>query len=221
MKRYVVCAIFLISTAGITHAQKTIRLNGYGGYVFNDNVGDYASQTNYYDGRINGGFQWGIGVEYEVVPAYGIELLYLRQDTKAPMDYYLSGDKHTDFDLAINYILFTGSRYLKPESKVVPYAGALFGAAIFNLKNPDNNTEQGTRTTFAWGLKGGVLFKTDSRVSIKLQATLLSALQSVGGGYYFGAGAGVTTYSSIFQFGFSGGLSVRLWSAKTKDAAVK
>ncbi len=221
MKRFVVSVIFVISTVGITHAQKTIRLNGYGSYVFNDNVGAYFDQSNYYDGMIKGGFQWGVGVEYEVVPAYGVELLYIRQDTKAPMDYYSSGDKHTDFDLAINYIMFTGSRYLKPESRVVPYAGALFGAAIFNLENPDNNSERGTRTTFAWGLKGGVLFKTDSRLSIKLQATLLSAIQSVGGGYYFDAGAGVTTYSSIFQFGFTGGLACRIWSAKTKTNAPK
>jgi len=221
MKRFVVCAIFLITTACITNAQKAIRVNGYGGYLFNDNVGSYYDQTNYYDGKINGGFQWGIGVEYEVVPAYGVELLYLRQDTKAPIDYYSSGDKHTEFDLAINYILVTGSRYLKPESKIVPYAGALFGAAIFNLKNPDNSNEQGDRTTFAWGLKGGILFKTESRLSIKIQATLLSALQAVGGDMYFSGGSGVTTYSSTFQFGFSGGLSLRLWSAKSKNAAGK
>jgi len=218
MKRFVVSLIILITSVCITNAQKSIKVNGYGGYLFNDKVGSYATQTNYYDGTINGGFQWGVGVEYEVVPAYGIELLYLRQDTKAPIDYYLSGDKHTDFDLAINYILFTGNRYLKPDSKIVPYAGALFGAAIFNLKNPDNNNEQGTRTTFAWGLKGGILFKTDSRLSIKLQAQLLSALQAVGGGMYFGGGSGVTTYASTFQFGFSGVLSIKLWSGKTNTA---
>ena len=95
------------------------------------------------------------------------------------------------------------------------------GRAIFNLKNPDNSTEQGTRTTFAWGLKGGVLFKTDSRVNIKLQATLLSALQAVGGDLYLSGGSGVTTYSSTFQFGLSAGLSIKIWSAKPKATTAK
>ena len=38
---------------------------------------------------------------------------------------------------------------------------------------------------------------------------MIGYLQSIGGGFYFGTGgtgAGVTTYSTFFQFGFTGGL---------------
>ena len=98
----------------------------------------------------------------------------MRQDTKVPMDYYLSGEKHTEYDLATNYIMVGGNRYLNPDAKITPYAGALLGAAIFNLKNPDNGNE-GTRTFFAWGLKAGGILNTNSPVSIKIQATMLSA----------------------------------------------
>jgi len=62
---------------------------------------------------------------------------------------------------------------------------------------------------FAWGLRLGGIIWTPGRVGIKLQAQLLSAVQSAGGSVYFGtggAGAGVSMYSSMYQFGVGGGL---------------
>ena len=219
MRRIIVCMILVLFTGAISSAQG-IRLSGYGGYVFDDKMDSYYDATHYYDGKIKGGFQWGVGVEYLLVPAYGIELLYLRQDTKLPMDYYSSGVKHTDFDLGVNYIMVGGNRYLNPDMKITPYAGALLGVAIFNLKNPDSGNE-GTHTFFAWGLKAGGIFNANSSMSIKIQAHLLSAVQSVGAGYYFGGGAVLTSYSTIYQFGFSGGLTFQLWSGTSKSTKRK
>ena len=57
------------------------------------------------------------------------------------------------------------------------------------------------------------------KVAIKLQGQLMSAVQSAGGGLYFGtggAGAGVSTYSSMYQFGLGGGLVISLGGAKAK-----
>ena len=46
-----------------------------------------------------------------------------------------------------------------------------------------------------------------------MQASLFSATQAFGGGLYFGTGgigAGLSSYSSMYQFGLEGGLVFRL-----------
>jgi hypothetical protein len=83
---------------------------------------------------------------------------------------------------------------------------------ILNVENPDNkNTGSGTK--FAWGAKLGVNIWASEKVGIKLQADLLSAVQAVGGGIYFGtggAGAGISGFSTYYQVSFGGGLVFKL-----------
>ena len=81
-------ALFSRLVSDVAHGQGGIRVNLYGGYVFDDKFDTYYSSSSYYEGKIKGGFQWGIGAEYMVQPQYGIELLYIRQDTEAPTRYY-------------------------------------------------------------------------------------------------------------------------------------
>ena len=79
--------VFAAGFAAIATAQH-VRLNTYGGYVFNDQVNAYNSNTSYFNGTVEGGFQWGGGLEYMVNRAFGIEFNYLRQDANAPFTYY-------------------------------------------------------------------------------------------------------------------------------------
>ena len=70
--------------------QPSIRLNGYATYAFDDNhVDSYYSTTSYFEGAIEGGFEYGGGLEVMLHEAYGLEFTYLRLDSKAPMEYYL------------------------------------------------------------------------------------------------------------------------------------
>jgi hypothetical protein len=210
----IITIVILFAVFQTANAQKTVskfRINGYAGYVFDDGFDSYYDANSYYDGTIKGGFQWGIGAEYLVHQYYGIELLYYRQDTEAPTQYYQFGVKNTDFDVAVNYILVAGNRYFKLNNPVVvPYAGFMLGVAVVDIKNPDNGNSNNA-TKFAWGIRGGANFNTSARLAIKVQAQLLSAAQSAGGGLYFGTGGvgtGLSTYSSIYQFGFTGGIAL-------------
>jgi hypothetical protein len=190
-----------------------IRLNVYSSYVFDDKVDSYYDQSDFYNGTIMGGYQWGGGIEFMVHSNYGVELLYLRQNTNAPLNYYNNGPKFTNFDLGINHIMLAGNRYFrKPGGKVEGFAGGMLGVDITSVKNPTNGNKS-TKTFFAWGIRGGANIWATEKVGIKLQAQLTSAVQSVGGGFYFGtggAGAGVSTMSSIYQFGLGGGLVFRI-----------
>lgn len=189
----------------------SIRLNIYGAYAFDDSFDSYYDYGNYYQGTLEGGFIYGGGIEYELGNDSFIELSYQRLDTNAPTQYYNGGifDKFADFDVAVNYIMLGGNRsFRKPGSMIEGFGGLSAGMAILNIDNPNNGDSDST-TKFAWGLKAGAVIWATDKVGIKLQGQLLSVTQSVGGGVYFGtggAGAGVSSYSSIYQFTLGGGL---------------
>jgi hypothetical protein len=218
MKKNLYLLFLLMTVAYYSSAQSSspkLRLNAYGSYVFDDKVDSYYSATDYFNGTIKGGFLWGGGLEFMVHDAYGIELLYQRLDTKAPVEYYdynVNRVKNTDIDLAVNYIMVGGSRYIHPNAKVEPYAGFLLGMAIADATNPETGNSH-SATKFAWGLHGGANFWASEKVGIKLQAQLLSVPQGAGGALYFGtggAGVGVSTYSTVLQFVLGGGLTFKL-----------
>jgi hypothetical protein len=215
IKSLLLSIVLVAMVTGLASAQN-IRFNAYAAYVFDDKVDSYYSNTDYYDGKIEGGFQWGGGLEFMASPTKGIELKYLRQDTKAPMEYYSFDNNrvmNTEFDLAINYVLLGGTNYFKGVgNKVEPYGGLEIGMAIFDIENPDTGKSEGS-TKFAWGFKLGTNIWASEKVGIKLQGELLSAVQSAGGGVYFGtggAGAGVSAYSTMYQWILGGGLTFKL-----------
>jgi len=186
-----------------------LRLNIYTSYAFDDKVDNSYSSTQYVTGTIKGGFEYGGGLEYVLRPAYGLEFTYLRLDSKATLDYYNSGQQpRNDFDLASNYLMLGGNRYLLVNPRLEPYFGIQMGMGIYNVDNQTTD-ESGSATKFAWGIKAGANIWLSDKIGLKLQAGLLSAVQSVGGGLYFGTGgtgAGVTGYSTYYQWTLGGGL---------------
>jgi hypothetical protein len=202
-----------MTTIAFVATAQDIRVNVYSAYVFDDKVDSYYDASSYYNGTIQGGFQWGLDLEFLANRSKGIGLKYLRQDTHAPMNYYDNGAKSKVFDLSVNYILLGGNNYFKAGSgKVEPFAGAGLGIAIIDIKNPTGNNASSS-TKFAWNLKLGTNIWVTERMGLKLQVDLLSAVQSAGGGLYFGTGgtgADVSTYSTMYQFGLGGGLTFKV-----------
>ncbi len=198
-----------MAPAAVSHQTPgTLRLHVYTTYAFDDKVDSYYSATEYFEGTLEGGFEYGGGLEYILRPAYGIELSYLRLDSKAPLTYYNNGIKSSEFDVASNYIMLGGNRYLLVNPKLEPYFGIQMGMGVFHIENPDNGNS-GSATKFAWGIKAGANIWLSEKIGLKLQGGLLSAVQSVGGGLYFGtggAGAGVSGYSTFYQWSLGGGL---------------
>lgn len=186
-----------------------IRLHGYALYAFDDNyVGSYYSSTNYFEGAIKGGFQYGGGLEVMPYPAAGVEISYLRLDSNAPMQYYDNGIVNTNFDLAQNWVMASFNKYVPANDMIEPYAGLQIGMDILSATNPATG-RSGSATKLAWGIKGGVNIFASEKVGLKLQLSLLSAVQAVGGSLYFGtggAGAGISGFSTYYQFNLGGGL---------------
>lgn len=187
-----------------------VRLNLYTLYAFDDHVDSYWSTTEYFEGTMKGGFQWGGGLEMMMDSETGVELSYLRLDSEAPMSYYHNGVQYSTFDYATNYVMLGGNRYVDVNDKVEPYAGFQIGLNVIDFDDQETNFSDRV-TKFAWGIKLGLNIWASDKVALKLQTGMLSSVQSAGGGFYFGSGgggAGVSAYSSIYQFNIGGGLTI-------------
>jgi opacity protein-like surface antigen len=105
----------------------------------------------------------------------------MRQDTKAPTNYYNTVDKNGDFDIGINWILLGFNRYQRFENeKIEGFGGLGLGVAIFDVSSPEGRSESSTK--FGWNLKLGVNIYASEKFAIKLQTGLMSAVQELEAG---------------------------------------
>jgi len=193
-------ALALACLGGNLNAQN-IRLNFYGGYTYQDKFpmgGTYAGYT-YSEGIIAEGSHYGGSIEFDVRPNKAVELSYQTQKTQG---YFGTGlSELGPYDINIQYIMLGGLGRLPFSPAVSGYGGFSIGCGWMTGDN--------SATKFAWGGKLGLQFNLSETVGLKAGAQLMSPVQGAGGGFYFGTGgasAGVSTYSSIYQFGWTGGL---------------
>ncbi|MBF4516797.1 outer membrane beta-barrel protein [Flavobacterium sp. ANB] len=200
MKKYnLLFVIFLFSFFATAQQSKSFLLNLYGGYTFSDKV-EYDNTYGY----VEDGFEYGAGLEYFFIENSSVELKYNRLDTKLPLYGPLGTQINAGDDKgAINYVLLDYTHYFDTGSKALPYLGA--GAGVSILETP----QSGTGTYFAWEIKGGLKIKTDSPLSVNINAYLQSMSAAVGNSYYwtyYGV-VGATDYVSTYQFGLGISLS--------------
>jgi len=214
MKKLISLTLLLLAISTFAQAQN-LRLNMYGLYTFQDQASYYYSAYDFYESEIQEGLTWGGGLEFETSPFTAVELLYLREDITAPTNYSIGTiyPQYREFDLDMNYMMLGGIRKLqKPGSPVEGFGGFMAGCFWGHAKDPETGNSEGT-TRFAWGLKLGVNIWASEKVALKLMGQMLSPVQAMGGGLYFGTGgasAGVTTYSTIYQWSLGGGLSFKM-----------
>jgi hypothetical protein len=222
MKKLIFAILTMVS---LSATAQNIRLNGYANYVFDDQVDSYyGNGSTYFDGKIKGGFQWGVGAEFMVSPFNGIELTYYRQGTSANAAYASTqgSDLNGRFDVNLNWIMLNGARHMrKPGGKFEAFGSGGLGVCIINTTNQKNGND-GSATKFAWQLRGGGTVWASEKLGVRLNLQLQSAVQSVGGGFYIGTGgtgAGLSSYSSLLQFGLGGGLVFKLGGAPAAKPA--
>lgn len=190
-----------------------MRLNVYGGYTFKDRFslsGTYNGYT-YQEAAINESAHFGAGLEFEVRPNKAVELYYQNQATTG---YIESTFSRNEIDVSVNYAMLGGLGYAPFSDLVKGYGGILLGAAWMN-------SDFGSSTKVAWGGRLGLLISPNERFGIRLGAQVLSPIQGAGGGLYFGtggAGAGVSTYSTIYQFAFMGGIAIGMSGGGSRPA---
>jgi hypothetical protein len=195
MKKTIVSSVVLFFMVAAGYSQH-LSVNAFGGYTFRDRV-NFTSAYAY----LNGGGMWGVSVEGVNVQGTGLELLYQYQSTAVPVySYPLNNQLASNSGTVVSYLLLNFEQYLLNNPKIQPYGGLGLGAAFYQSSSP--GTTSGTK--FAWDVKAGVKIKASSSVGIKIGAQLLSSSQATGNAFYYGYV--YTTYATILQFGFTGGL---------------
>ena len=199
-------ALLALALMGSTASAQNVRLNFFSGYTYQDKFsvgGTYYGYT-YNEARITDGQHYGGSIEFDVRPNKAIELLYQQQKTEG----YVGGGGFSDFgpyDITVHYIMLGGLGRLPFSDAVSGYGGINMGCGWMTGEN--------NATKFAWGGKLGLQFNLSDVVGIKAGAQLMSVVQGFGGRFYFGTGgasAGVSTYSSAYQFAWTGGLCFTL-----------
>ncbi|HSD06725.1 outer membrane beta-barrel protein [Flavobacterium sp.] len=195
MKNYVLILVaFLFSFGIMAQDRGSVILNAYASYTFSNNVNfDYGHL------KIGDGITYGGGFEFFPQKSSSVELKYLRLDTSMDIDVPngVIGYEDKNGDGAFNYILIGGNHYFDTGGNAVPYLGGGIGMAI--TEGPYG----GSDTNFAWEIKGGVKIKTNSSVSVSLQANLISTIAAAGTDTYWGywGPIAVQDYAYSYQFG--------------------
>jgi len=204
MKSLLLCTAFLAVTLSATAQTSSVTLLTFAGYTFADKF-----ETYYGYGKIQDAFQWGAGLEFGVQPGAAMELIYLRSDAEVTYDSYY--DKQVSGTIGLNYIMLGATGY-KPFNDVVSGFGTIDMGAGFT-SNIQETLNTSNVTKFAIGGRMGVKIAPNDKISLRLHAQILSPVQWIGGGVYFGSGgtgAGVTTGSTIWQFQFGGSVNYRI-----------
>jgi hypothetical protein len=193
MKKTIVLSVVLFFMLATGFAQH-LSINAFGGYTFRDRI-NFSNAYTY----INAGGMWGASIEGVNAQGTGLEILYQYQSTNTPTTIYIPSQT-INSSTVISYLLLNFEQYYMANPKIQPYGGLGLGAAFYKSDYQNSTSE----TKFAWDIKAGVKFKMSSSFGIKIGAQLLSSSQATGNAFYYGYV--YTTYATILQFSFTGGL---------------
>lgn len=201
MKQRLVFLIAAICSAFIVRAQ-TVEITPMGGYVFASRMSGADGYVRFKDNAIYGGM-----VSIGVSRVFDVDLIYNRIDTKAQVNLY--NYPYQENPLSINYMNIGFTKNFRVNNTVSPFVSFSMGACLMAPKS--GNTYD--YWFFDLGLAGGAKVYFGKRVGLRLQAQMYVPMQAAGYTFYFGTGGysnGVSVYSTMVQFGFTGGLIFRL-----------
>jgi hypothetical protein len=183
-------------------SQHTVEITPFAGYVFGSYW--YGSGGNFH---VDGSAQYGGQISFGISRVVDIDLIYNRADTKAQINY--NDYSISESAISVNYMMVGFTKNFRVSPLVSPFLGMNFGAVEFYPKDGQYNDAW----FFAMGALGGAKIYFSKHVGLKLQAQLYFPVQGAGYTIYlgpYGPSSGMGLYSSMVQFGFTGGLVFRL-----------
>jgi len=202
MKKILFIIVAAICFPFITKAQRTVEITPFGGYVCPGTM-----QANGGNIRFLGNGQYGGMVSIAISRVVDIDLIYNRSDTKAQVN--LTNYRYEEVPLSINYMHVGFTKNFRVNEMLSPFIGYNLGACMFY---PKVDTYYAV-WFFSMGLNAGAKIYLAKHIGIRLQAQALVPIQGTGFSMFVGTGGGgggVSVYSTLVQFGFTGGLIFRL-----------
>jgi hypothetical protein len=205
MKKYI-CLFAALACIPLLLKAQSVEVTPFGGYVFGGNM-----QGDYGDVHINGNAQYGGMISFAVSRVMDVDLIYNRSDTRAQVNYFAGGpyvQTYLDIPISINYMQVGFTKNFRVNPTVSPFVGLNIGACDFAPKEDYSDA-----WFFSVGINAGAKVYFSKRIGLRLQAQGFVPVQGTAFSMFVGTGgssAGVSVYSTLFQFGFTGGLIFRL-----------
>jgi hypothetical protein len=201
MRKILIFSAVLLTMTLTSKAQK-FEITPFGGYTFGDKFDFNGGQA-----KISDGFTYG-GIFSYVSGNMALELTLSRQNAKGDAHSYDDYIDVNDAPISVNYV-FGGVSALQPLSdEAVLFTGLNMGVGFIS------NDAYRSVTKFSAGVNGGVKYFFSDRLGLRLQANLNFPVTDLSSEFWWSPGANhsyyVTSYVPILQFGFTGGLIVRL-----------
>jgi hypothetical protein len=195
----IICILFIEKVSG-----QSVEITPITGYTFADSY-----RINSGSARLGDGQNWGGMVGFSPNEFVEIELSYSYMATRATASSPLLNDR-VDVRTQVHYAMIGANRLFKRSEALSLFMGMKMGTGTMAF--PDR--EYRNITKFTLGLQGGMKYYATDRIGIRLQANLMMPVISAGGSLWWSPGAGtavgVSTWSPIIQFGFTGGIIFRL-----------
>ncbi|MFL5739795.1 MAG: hypothetical protein ACJ75B_06230 [Flavisolibacter sp.] len=225
LRHHIKIIIFCLLLGSIQNSSaQNLRLNGYGSYVLEGAYHIYYANGDSYQGQINQGMQWGMGLEYMVDPKYGIEFSAFTRNTSV-MRHDVSGNNGGHAKLRFNYMLLGVNVYPDVHArKFQSFAGISTGAVVQDAEkiSGTGNTINSSVVKFAWAARLGGIYWLSHRVGIKAITQWLSAIQFSKGVVNFNVNRSdlmPADHSVANQFEIGSGVIVKLGQKKKQEQA--
>ena len=196
-----VLAIGIASAVFICAAHGQLELHAFGGGNFGDRFNVDGGQA-----RVDGSALFGASLWYETISGIGIEAEYMRQSTSAEVTSSFLID--SDIPMNLNYILAGAHWVYTPNETVRTNLGIKAGVTGF-LPDTDRYNDV---WKFTASFNAGARFYLTERLGLRAQLHLLMPIQFGAGTFWAGnggSGVGVTTFTTILQFGGIAGIFYR------------
>jgi opacity protein-like surface antigen len=211
MKKILILTIALFASQEI-FAQ--IEIGGFGGWLWTGKIPAWRQDIKISD---EGNYGATIGLQIRDEMLVNFEWNHI--DNKATFREYnfdgSLGDLYT-VPLTLNYYMLGFNYLVTYNEPVVPY-GLINVGLLHSQFSSYSSVEGSSNTYFVAGIGGGLRYYISDNIGIKLQARLLLPMQFGGIGFGCGigtggtgCGAGVSTYTSIIQGDFTGGIVLKL-----------
>ena len=211
MKKIVIIALILFTTQEIFGQ---VEIGVFGGWLWTGSIPAWAQ-----DVKVSDKGNYGITAGYQFHDEMLVNFEWNHTENEATFREYLIGGGLGDainVPLTLNYYML-GFNYLVANSEsLVPYGLVNLGL-LHTQSTAQNPAYNNSNNWFTAGLGGGLRYYLSDRIGIKLQARLLLPMQFGGVGFGCGigtgggnCGAGVSTYTSIIQGDFTGGIVLKL-----------
>lgn len=183
---------------------QSLEITPFTGYTFNHSLPIVGGRAT-----LGGGQVWGGMLGFQLNDLTEVEVLYSWQGGNSTAR-STSIQSNVNTRTNANYIMVGSNRLFPLSPQMILFSGLKVGAGILAFPNGDFNDV----SRFSVGVNGGMKYFVSDNIGLRLQANLMMPISNAGANLWWspggGAQVGVGGWSSVVQFGFTGGLIFRI-----------